>query len=95
MEFLTIMLAVLGIILLIVLIVLSVKLYFTVSRINILLDDLERKMKTVNRVFNVVDKVSDSVSLVSDRMIDTIVGIISKLFTRKDKKIEKEKEEEF
>ena len=95
MEFLTIMLAVLGIILLIVLIVLSVKLYFTVSRINILLDDLERKMKTVNRVFNVVDKVSDFVSLVSDRMIDTIVGIISKLFTRKDKKIEKEKEEEF
>ena len=90
MEFLTIMLAVLGIILLVVLIILFVRLNYTVTRINSLLDDAEKKMKTVNRVFTVIDKVSDSVSLVGDKMVDTVSGIISKLFTRNKKINEKE-----
>ena len=94
MEFLEIMLAVLGIILLVVLIVLSIKLIMITTRINNLLDDAQEKMKTVNRLFMVVDKVSDSVSLVSNRFVDTIANIISKLFT-KNNKVKKEEEEEF
>lgn len=92
MDFLVVMLAVLGIILLSILIVLGIRLIMITSRVDILLDDLEKKMQTANRVFNVINKVSDSVSFVSDKMIDTIAGIISKLFTKKDKKIESEEE---
>ena len=92
MDFLLIMLTILGIILLAVLIVLFVRLNFTLTRINNLLDDIEKKMKTVDGLFCVIDKITDSVSLVSDRMINTISSIISKLFTRKNKKIEEEEE---
>ena len=95
MDFLMIMLAVLGIILLIVLIILCVRLNFTISRIDILLDDFEKKMKTVNRVFNLIDKVSDSVSLVSNQFVDAIIGILSRLFAKKNIEEKEKKEEEF
>ena len=95
MDFLVIMLAVLGIILLVCLIVLIVRLNFTLSKIDNLLNDIEKKMTTVNRAFEVADKISDSVSLVGDRMIEILASIIAKLFKNRKKKVNLEEEEEF
>lgn len=95
MEFLQILLYVLGSILLFVLIILTVKLIMSIDRVNAILDDIEDKMKTVDEVFAVVDKITDSFSLMSDRIVDGLASVISNLFTtkKKTKKIKKETEE--
>lgn len=93
MEFLEIMLYVLGSILLVVLIVLGIKLIISVDKFNLILDDAQKKLKTVDNVFNVIDKVADSCALVSDKVVDFISSFISKLFIkRKNKKEEIEEE---
>lgn len=95
MEFLQIVLYVLGSILLLTLIILVVKLIVSIDRVNAILDDVEDKMKTVDGVFALIDKLTDSVSLVSDRIVDGLAGLISKVFTskKKKKKIKEEMEE--
>ena len=93
MEVLEIILYLLGSILLVTLIVLSVKLIKSIDRINLLLDSVEKKMKTVDQVFAVVDKVADTFAIFSDRVVDGISTIISKMFVKKTKKVEKIKEE--
>jgi len=95
MEFLQILLYVLGSIFLITLIILTIKLIMSIDRVNAILDDVEDKMKTIDEVFSVVDKITDSVSLMSDRIVDGLAGIISKIFTtkKKSKQIKEEMEE--
>lgn len=95
MDFLVIMLAVLGIILLGALIVLIVRLNVTLTKMDALIDDVQNKMNTVNKAFEVVDKVSNSISLVNDRMVEAIVSIIAKLFHSRKKKTQEEEKEEF
>lgn len=92
MEFLQIMLYILGSIFLISLIVLTIKLIMSIDRVNAILDDIEEKMKTVDEVFAVVDRITDSVSSISDRIVDGIASVISRIFTPRSK-VEKIKEE--
>lgn len=94
MEFLEIMLYVLGSILLVVLIVLGIKLIISVDRVNLILDNVEKKMKTVDNVFNVIDKVADSCALLSDRVVEFLSNFISRLFIKRKNKKEKLEEEE-
>lgn len=92
-EVLEIILYSLGAILLAVLIVLGIKLIKSVDRINVLLDDVEDKMKTVDKVFAVIDRITDSFASVSDRVVDGIARILGKLFSKKKKKIEEEEDD--
>ena len=94
MDYLLVLLAVFGIILLISLIILVVRLNFTISKIDYMLDDMLKKLKTVNHAFEVVDKVTDSVSLINDRVVDLVATFIANLFAKR-KKVEKNEEEEF
>ena len=94
MDYLLILLVVFGIILLISLIILVVRLNFTISKIDYMLDDMLKKLKTVNHAFEVVDKVTDSVSLINDRLVDLVATFIASLFAKR-KKVEKNEEEEF
>ena len=92
-DFLVIMLYVLGAVLLVALIVLVIKIIYSVNRINFLLDNVERKMKTFDKAFNAVDKVVDTLSFASDKFVDGLTSIVSKVFKKKKNKIEKESEE--
>ena len=93
MEVLPIILYVLGAVLLVALIVLTIKLIYSVERINVLLDGVERKMKTIDKIFGAVDNVADSFAALSDRIVDGVATIINKVFGRK-KKRRKEIEED-
>jgi len=95
MDFLVYMLAVLGIILLVALIVLIIRLNFTLSRIDMIIDDFQGKLNRVNKAIETVDRFTSSISLVNDRMIDAVASVISKIFSFRKKKVEKEEEEEF
>lgn len=88
-TFLQVLLYVLGAVLMVCLIVLIIKTIYTINRINFLLDNIERKMKTVDQIFSVIDRFADSFSLATDKITNGLMNIISKVF----KKNKKEREE--
>ena len=97
-SYLQFLLYVLGAVLLGALIVLVTKLVYSVNRINSILDSVERKMQTMDKAFGAVDRLVDSFTSVTDRVVDGIANGISKVFNHKKKKrnikdeIEKEDE---
>lgn len=93
MSILPIILYILGGILLVVLIILSIKLIHTIDRMNKVVDDVEVKVKSLNGFFSAVDFITDTLSGLSDRIVDVITSSISNLFTKKRRKKSKEKEE--
>ena len=98
-SYLQFLLYVLGAVLLGALIVLVIKLIYSINRVNEILDSVERKMKTVAKAFNAVDKVVDSFSAATDKVVDGIASVISKIFNHKKKKnkinnIEKEEDKD-
>ena len=60
-------------------------------RTNRILDDVERKSKSLDGLFNVIDGVTDTLSMLSDTLVTNISGVIYKIF-HKDKKKRKKKE---
>lgn len=91
-SFLQMLLYVLGAALLSVLIILVIKLIYSVNRINFLLDNVERKMKTIDKAFTAVDKIVDTFSFASDRFVDSATALVNKIF--KKKKVKKEREDD-
>ena len=85
-SYLQFLLYVLGAVLLGALIVLVIKLVYSVNRINSILDSAETKMKTVDKAFGAVDRLVDSFSSVTDKVVDGIASGISKIFNHKNKK---------
>ncbi|MBE6147062.1 MAG: hypothetical protein E7168_01860 [Firmicutes bacterium] len=92
MEFLPIVLYVSAIALIIVLIILGVKLITTIDRANRILDDLERKTRSLNGLFNAIDSITDTLSVFSDTLVSSITGIFGKVFHKKSKKKKVKKE---
>lgn len=81
------------IILVVFLIVICIKLLYTADRVNIILNDVEKKMKSVNKVFGVIDGVTDTLSSVSDLIVGKILNLIGSIFSKKDKNKEELKNE--
>jgi len=92
-SYLQFLLYILGAILLGALIVLVIKIVYSVNRINSILDSVEMKMKTVDKAFGAVDRLVDSFSAVTDKVVDGIATGISKVFNRKKKKTKVEEDE--
>ena len=93
-EFLPILIYVLVAALLVVLIVLGVKLIDTVNKTNAVLDDIEKKSKSLDGVFATIDSVTDAVSLVSDKLVEGAAALVGKLFSLRKKKNKVEDEDE-
>ena len=87
-TFLLMMLYILGSILLVVLIVLGIKLIGTVSKVDRILDELELKVRSFDKMFSVVDSITDSMAVVSDKIVDSIVYLIRKIFSGRKRKEE-------
>lgn len=87
-DALLILLYVLGSIFLVVLIILGVKLINTMNKINLMVDDINKKVSSLDNLFSIIDMTTDKLSLLSDRMIDGITFVIKKLFSHKKRKEE-------
>lgn len=85
-ELLLILLYVLGSILLVVLIILGIKLINTMNKISGVVDDINKKVSSLDGLFSIVDMATDKLSLLSDRMVDGITFLIKKLFKPKNRK---------
>ena len=87
-SYLQFLLYVLGAVLLGSIIILIIKLIYSVNKVNMILDTVEKRVRSV-------DHVIDSFSSATDRIVDGISSAISKAFSHKNKKKDiKEKVEE-
>lgn len=75
-------------VLIVVLIVLGIRLLETVNRVNKLLDDVEKKMDSMNGLFNVMDFVTTKATIVTDTIASTIIGAVSNLVKKRKQKKE-------
>ena len=82
-EVLSIVLGVLGSILLVVLIILGIKLIVTMNKIEDVVDDINKKVKSLNGLFSIVDATTDKLALLSDRVVDVVSSIIRRIFKKK------------
>ena len=80
---LSILLYVSIIILIIIFIILGIKLIRTLKKVDNVIDDVNSKMEKVDGVFNIIDKTADYASLISDKVINGISGLISTLFKKR------------
>jgi len=85
-DFLEVMLYILSSILLVVLIILGIKMIITMNKIENVVDNITIKVNKLNGLFNVIDATTDKLSLVSDKMVDSISSLVSKIFDRKKRK---------
>lgn len=89
-DVLPIVLYVLGSILLIVLIILGIKLIKTMNKIEIVVDDINKKVKTLDGFFSLVDFTTDKLATLSDKVVDTVSLFVRKIFRRKEEKTNNE-----
>ncbi len=85
MEFLGVILDSLLIVLVIILIILALKALDTLSKVDVILDDTKKKLDGLDGVFNLVDTVSEKLTLVTDTVIGSIVNLITSIFNKKGK----------
>lgn len=91
-ESLVIVLYVLGSILLVVLIILGIKLIVTMNKIENVVDDINKKVKSLDGLFSIIDMTTDKLAMLSDRVVDMITMVVKKVFRRKDDEIKNEQE---
>lgn len=83
-EFLPLVLYFLGSILLIVLIILGIKLIITMNKIENVVDDINKKVKTLDGFFSMVDFTTDKLAMLSDKFVDSVSSLINRIFRRKE-----------
>lgn len=81
------------IILLIIAIIIGIKFIITMNKVDEMVDDVNDKIKSLDKVFNIIDFTTERISLIGDTVVNFVVGKLSGLFTSKKKK--KSKKEEY
>ena len=90
-ELLPIIIYILLIVLIILLIIIAAKAIKAMNTVQEVVDNVDKKVKTLDGVFGLIDKTTDKLTLLSDRLVSGIIGFFEKLFKKsKDEKIEKE-----
>ena len=87
MEFLLDLLPIIIYILLIVLLVIGIYVLIRAiniaNRIDVLLDNVEEKVNSLNGFFKVLNFTTDKITIVRERLMDGIVSVIKKLFHKR------------
>ena len=92
-QLLTIIVFILLAVLLVIFIIIGLKLIETIDNTNNLLDDIEKKSKSLDGLFDTVENVGDSLSVVTDKFVEGALGTIKRLFNRKKNKDEEDYDE--
>lgn len=87
---LPIILYVLGSILIVIFIIVGVKLIGTMNKIDNIVDDVNEKVESLSKLFNIIDFATDKLSFIGDRLTDKITDFIIGLFRKKKRKKEEE-----
>ncbi len=82
---LPILLYVFGIVLLIVLIILGIRMIQFLDKVDRLVDNVEEKVNSLDNFFDILDKTGYGLTVIGDKTIGLISGIISKIFNKNRK----------
>ena len=93
-QFLPIIIYILLIIILVIGIILGIKAIGTLNKIDIMIDDINDKVKSLNGLFSVIDFTADKISYITDKAFLGISSLVSRLFNKKNKKNKKGDEED-
>ncbi len=85
-QFLPIVIYFLLIIILVIGIVLGIKSIITITKVEKVVDDVNDKVQSLNSVFSIIDFTTDKLAMITDRAVELISSIFSKLFIGKKKK---------
>ena len=92
-EMLPIIIYFLLIVLLVVAIIVGIKLIFTITKVDELIDDVTEKLSSFDRLFNVINFTTDRFGVISETIISFITSKLKKLVKPKRKKTKREDEE--
>jgi len=81
-ETLAIILYILGSILLVVLIVLGIKMIKMMDKLTITVDNINKKIDSLNGIFSVIDFTTNKLASVSDKLVEGITSFIKKVFIK-------------
>lgn len=93
-SFLPIIIYILLIILLIVGIILGIKSIITINKVEKVVDDVNEKVESLNGLFQIVDFTADKLVSITDKVVDGVSALASRLFLRKKKNKKEEEEDE-
>ena len=89
-QFLPIIIYILLIIILVIGIILGVKSIITLNKVEKVVDDVNEKVQSLNSVFSIIDFTTDKIALVTDKVVEGISMLFTRLFTGRKKKGENE-----
>lgn len=92
-SFLPIIIYILLIIILVIGIILGVKSIITIKKVEKVVDDVNEKVESLNGLFHIVDFTTDKIVSITDKVVDVVSGLASKLFFRKKLKEEEDENE--
>lgn len=92
-EFLPIIIYFLLIIFLCIGIILGIKLIITLDKVDKVVEDVNKKVKSLNGFFHIIDYTTDKLALVTDVLVDKVASIFNKLVFKKRKKKVSDKNE--
>ena len=78
------------IVLLIVGIILGIKLIITIDEVNAVIEDIRKKVKSLDVIFSIVDIASNKLGLITSRISDWIMSLINKIVSLRNRKDEDE-----
>lgn len=93
-SFLPIVIYILLIVLLIIGIILGIKSIITINKVEKVVDDVNEKVESLNGLFQIVDFTTDKLVSITDKVIDGISTLASRLFLKKKKNKKEEDENE-
>lgn len=92
--YLPIVVYILLIILLIIGIVLGVRLINAMDKVDEVLNNVQKKVNSLNGLFSVIDFTTDKISAFSDRVVNTLSGFISRIGNWRRPKFERSQKED-
>ena len=92
-SLLPIIIYILLIIFLIIAIIIGIKVVFALNKVDALVDDVTKKVHTLDRIFNVIDVASDKVTQIGESIISFFANKVGKIFKRKIKDMEEDEDE--
>ena len=86
-EFLQVFLPLVVYILLMVGIIIGLKTIKTLDKLDQVVDDVSKKVSSLNGIFSVIDLTTDKIVSITDRVVEMASGIIGKIFKKRNKKV--------
>ena len=85
--FLPLVVYILLIIILVVGIIIGLKTIKTLDKLDQVVDDVSKKVSSLNGIFSVIDLTTDKIVIITDKVVETASGIIGKIFKKRNKKV--------